>query len=299
MKKSKKKGSVAILLCLVMISLLGFTAYVVDIGMIYIEKTKLNNAIDSAVLAASLELPSNPANARIVANQFLLNNNVDPNQTVIGISADNKSIEIDGIINVKHLFAPILGINSSSVNGNTKAEIGPIKSVTGGIRPFAVVMYNFTYGQLITLKTGAGDNYDGNYGAVALGGNGASVFRANAIYGYAGTISVNDYIDTEPGNMAGATNAIANYINSENSTFTNYSRDSIRLWTIPIVDTMDVNGRKTVKVIGFAKFFVEAVSSAKKNSAMEIQGRFIKFVSTGELDNTLIDTGLYAVKLIK
>ena len=54
MGKLDDKGNVAILLCLVFTALLGFTSYVVDIGLIYAEKVKLSNAIDSAVLAASL-----------------------------------------------------------------------------------------------------------------------------------------------------------------------------------------------------------------------------------------------------
>ena len=38
MKKLDDKGNVAIILCLVITALLGFAAYVIDIGMIYVEK---------------------------------------------------------------------------------------------------------------------------------------------------------------------------------------------------------------------------------------------------------------------
>ena len=297
MKKFNKKGNVSIILCLIMGSLLGFTAYVVDIGLVYIEKTRLTDAIDSAVLAGSLELPQNPTNAREVALEFLEKNNVDSSSTIIVISDDNKSIEIAGVRNVKHIFAPIIGIDSSKVSFSSKAQIGPIKIVNGGIRPFAVVSYNFSYGQLVTLKEGAGDCYNGNYGAVALGGNGANNFRANALYGYNGTLSVGDYVSTEPGNMAGAANSIKNYINSEQSTFSTFTRESIRLWTIPIVDSLEVNGRKEVLITGFAEFFVEDVVG--KSGKIEISGRFVKFVTKGEIDMTLKDTGLYGVKLVK
>ena len=67
MRKLDNKGNVAIILCLVFTVLLGFTAYVVDIGLIYIEKAKLSNAIDSAALAATLELPMDATKARNVA----------------------------------------------------------------------------------------------------------------------------------------------------------------------------------------------------------------------------------------
>jgi len=297
MRKLDNKGNVAILLCLVFTVLLGFTAYVVDIGFIYVEKIKLSNAIDSAVLAASLELPTDDTKARNVAIEYLQKNNVDPSKVTITISADKKSIQMVGTKNVVHFFAPIIGINSTDITAGTKAIIAPIKAVTGGIKPFAVEAFDFSYGDVVMLKEDAGDGYHGNYGAVALGGTGANVFESNALYGYSGTLAVGDMIDTEPGNMAGATNAIKNYINSECSDFNNFERTSIRLWTMPIVDSLDVNGRKGVLVVGFAEFYVEALTSNKGKT--EIQGRFIRYVTNGEIDITQNDTGAYGAKLVK
>ena len=294
MKKTDNKGNVSIILCLLITALFGFTAFVIDIGTIYAEKIKLSNAIDSAALAAALELPHD-AKAKVVAMDYIQKNNVDPNQATITISADHKSIAIEETKNVKHMFAQIIGISSSSVHAKTKAIVGSIRSVNNGLRPFAVQKYDFNYGELVTLKTGAGNGYDGNYGAVVLGGEGQNVFRTNALYGYKGTVSVGDYINTEPGNMAGATNDVKNYINSENSTFDNFPRNSIRLWTIPLVDSLAVNGQKSVLVTGFAMFYVENVTG--KSGKIEINGRFIKYVSSNPIDMNLDDTGAYGVKL--
>jgi len=58
MKKLDSKGNVSIILCVIIAALFGFTAYVIDIGMVYIERIKLSNAMDSAALAAALELPN-------------------------------------------------------------------------------------------------------------------------------------------------------------------------------------------------------------------------------------------------
>jgi len=294
-KKLDNKGNVAIFLCLLITTLFGFTAYVVDVGMIYSEKIKLTNAVDAVALAAILELPSDDIKAKAVAIDYLKKNNVDPNNTTISISGDHKSIQIEGVKNVKHLFAQIIGISSSNVDAKSKAVIGPLKSVTSGLRPFAVQKYDFSYGDLVNLKTGAGNGYDGNYGAVVLGGQGENVFRGNALYGYSGKVSIGDSIDTEPGNMAGATNDIKNYINSENSTYNDFPRDSIRLWTIPLVDSLAVNGQKSVSVVGFAQFYVENVTG--ESGQIEISGRFIRFVSNGPIDMNLDDTGAYGAKL--
>ncbi len=296
-KKVNNKGNIAIILCLVFTALLGFTAYMIDIGLVYVEKTKLSNGIDSAVLAASLELPTDATKSRNIAVEYLEKNNVDPSKVSINISGDNKSIQMEAVKNVKHFFAPIIGINNSNIHASTKAIIAPIKSIKGGIRPFAVEKFDFSYGDIVTLKEGAGDGYHGNYGAVALGGTGANVFKSNTLYGYSGTLTVGDVIDSETGNMAGAINEIINYINSESSSFNNFGRNSIRLWILPLVNSLDVNGRKNVLVVGFGEFYVEAVT--KNSGKMQIQGRFVRYVTNGEIDITLSDTGAYGSKLVK
>jgi hypothetical protein len=297
LRKLDNKGSIAIILCLVFTVLLGFTAYVIDIGLIYVEKMKLSNAIDSALLAASLELPTDTSKARNVAIDYLEKNNADSSKVSIQISADNKSIQMEGIKSVNHFFAPIIGINSSNVNVRAKVIIAPIKSISDGIRPFAVEIFDFSYGDVVTLKEGAGDGYHGNYGAVALGGTGANIFKSNALYGYSGTITVGDIIDSETGNMAGATNEIKNYINSEFSSFNDFQRDSIRVWTLPLVDSLYIDGRKGLLVVGFGEFFVESIE--KNSGKIEIQGRFIRYVTNGEIDMTLSGTGAYGSKLVK
>lgn len=296
MRKFNNKGNVAIILCLLITALFGFSAYVIDIGTVYIEKAKLSNAIDSAALAGVLELPNDASKAISVAQQYLQSNNVNAGEATITIGDNNKSIQINAVRNIKHIFAPIIGINSSNITAETKAMIGPLKSVSTGIRPFAVQTYNFSYGSLVILKQGAGSGYNGNYGVVALGGTGASVYKANGLYGYCGTISVGDLIYTEPGNMTGATNQIENYINSENSTFDNFQRDSIRLWTLPLVNTLQVNGSKQIQVTGFGEFYVESVNN--KSGKMEISGRFIKYVTNGNFDISINDTGAYSAKLV-
>lgn len=294
MKRLNNKGNITVIFCIAVTAIFGFTAFVTDIGLIYAEKINLSNAIDSAALAAALELPNNDEKATAVAIEYLQKNKVDPNKAAIIISEDHKSIQINEEKDVKHLFAQIIGIKSSKVKASTKAIIAPARAASG-LRPFAVVKYDFAYGERVTLKAAAGDGYDGNYGAVVLGGQGANVFLANALYGYKGTVSVGDYINTEPGNMAGACSQIQSYINTENSTFDNYPRNSIRLWTLPLVNTLTVSGQKSVQVVGFAKFYVEYVSG--QTGKVEISGRFVRYVSNGPIDMNLDDTGVYGAKL--
>lgn len=294
MKSIKNKGNASIILCFAITVLFGFAAYVIDIGFVYANKIKLSNAIDSAALAAAFELPNSDEKAVEVATDYLNKNNVDANDAVINVGEDHKSITIAAAKRVNHFFAPVIGIKSSTVNANTKAVIGPAEAVTG-IRPIAVEYFEYTYGDVVTLKEGAGDSYHGNYGAVDLGGTGASVFENNVLHGYNGKISVGDLLYTETGDMAGACNDIKNYLSSDISTFVNFERNSIRLWTLPLVDSLDVDGKKPSNVIGFGEFYVEDID--KNGGKLEITGRFLKFVGNSEINNNLLDTGVYGAKL--
>lgn len=295
MKFKNEKGNVAIIFCVAITLIFAFTAYVIDIGIVYIEKTRLSNALDSAALAGALELIDSEEKARAEANEYLIKNNVNPEDTVLFVSEDGKALEIQGQKKVTHIFAQVIGINDSIVRARTKAIVAPLKGVEGKLRPFAVEDFDYTYGEQVVLKEGAGDGYNGNYGAVALGGTGASNFEANALYGYKGKIIIGDYIPTETGNMAGATSSIKNYINTESSSFDNFERGSIRLWTLPLVNTLYVDGRKDILVVGFGQFYVEDVQN--NIGKIEVTGRFVRYITSGEVDKTLVDKGLYGVKL--
>lgn len=297
MKRLDNRGNAAILLCLAVTALFGFAALGIDMGLAYSEKIHLSNALDASALAASLELPNGDGKAVETAKEYLQENNVDPKDAVITIGPDHKSVEIQKGKNVQFFFAPIIGIYNGNVTAKSKAVIGPAHKAADGIRPLAVEAFDFSYGDTVTLKRGAGDGYHGNYGPVALGGSGSSVFKMNALYGYEGTISVGDYIDTEPGNMSGAAHAIEEYINSEESSFDDFPRGSIRLWTLPLVDTLVLNGRDQVQVTGFGEFYVEGADN--KGGDLEIIGRFIRYVTGSSIDMNLKDTGTYGAKLSK
>ena len=60
---SGQKGSVTILIAVAMLVFTGFTALVTDAGIIYLNHAKMNNALDSAVLAGVQELPDDQGEA--------------------------------------------------------------------------------------------------------------------------------------------------------------------------------------------------------------------------------------------
>lgn len=290
-------GNVSILMCIAMTVILAMASYVIDIGHAYIEKEKLINGIDSAALAAALELPGDRVKAEEVAKEYLIKNNIDVNNTEIIIGIDNRSIEIQAHKDVFHFFAVIFGVNQSEIYAANKVAVGPLKSAKGGLRPFAVVAFDYQYGDQVTLKEGADEGYHGNYNAVDLGGTGVAVLQSNIIYGYNGTLKIGDMIYTEPGNMVSIIGTITDVISSDSSTFQNFSRNSKRIWTIPIVDSLTLDGSKPATIVGFAQFYIEGVVNDAGHA--ELIGRFVRYVSNGEVDLESTDMGAYGVKLIK
>lgn len=291
-----EKGSITILVSLLIFALVGFLALVADIGIVYAEKAKLSKALDAAILAGGQDLPADVVKAKANMELYLIQNGVTLDSVEIIIAADGKKAEIRSVKTVDHMFARVLGFNSSDINEVSKLEVGNASSVTGGIRPFGVTKFDYTFGDVVVLKEGAGDSYRGNFGVIALGGTGTPLVLQNALYGYDGEIKVGDIINTEPGNMAGMVNTLAQYFSSIPEEFDDYARDSDRVWTVPLFESMEVGGRDGLLVVGFAQVFVEDVYKISGDAAIE--ARFIKYVSSGEIDPTLDDTGVYAMRLV-
>jgi hypothetical protein len=293
----RDEGNVSILVSLIFIILMVSTAFVMDFGVIYAEKAKLVKAMDAAILAGGQVLPDQTDEARSVMEEYLLENHVSLDQVEIYIAEDGMTAEIRGYTDVPHFFGKVIGFTETRVNAKTKIALGSLTSVKGGIRPFGVESFDYSYGDIITLKAGGGDGYNGNYGALALGGRGASVLIDNALYGYDGELKIGDFIDTEPGNMASLIPHMKSYINSIPETFNDYSPGSDRIWTIPLLASLDVSGRDQVEIVGFGQFFIEDVQ--KKSGKAELKGRFIQYVSQGDINFNQVSKGALGMKLVE
>ena len=291
-----EKGNVTIIVCLILTTLLGVAALVIDMGVVYAEKIQLANAIDAALLAGGQELPDDKIKARTVMEQYLIANDVSLDEAVISIDADGKGASIEGVKNVEFSFARVLGLTDTDVYEYGALELGTASSASGGLRPYALEKFDFTFGDPVILKEGAGDGYHGNYGTVALGYTGAATLLENALYGYDGVITIGDWISTEPGNKASVVTQIKNYVDGINDSFDLHENDSDRLWTIPMVDSLFVDGRDAVQVVGFAQIYITEVKKVGGDAV--IYANFVQFVTSGDIDNTIEDTGVYGMKLV-
>lgn len=300
-KLQNQRGSVTILVSVAMILFLSMLATVVDLGLLILEKNRLSNAVDAAALAGVQELPLNSGNAFQEARRYLDQNfpNLTSNQVVI--SNGNKEIRVWGQKQIDFFIAPIIGIDSWEIEASATARTDVVTAIRGVV-PLGVVRQEFVFGEQYLLKYGSGSGgsyYKGNFGALALGGSGASRYRKNLEEGYDGIIQIGDWVSTESGNMAGPTvQAVRARIDADQtfSTWDNIAKGCTRLIIVPVIDSLEVNGRKPVKIVGFAAFFLESTSRHGKDDF--IVGRFIRYAAQGEIGDGE-DFGLKAARLIE
>ena len=297
---NNEKGNVSILLVLVITFLLGMTALVVDIGLILVEQQKLSDALDSAALAGSQDLVNNPEKAKTIAIQYASLNGVNNPEVII--NENTKEITVNGQKYVAFYFAKTFGLDGKTITGTAKAMVKPISSGTGFV-PLGVVQHDFQYGKLYKLKYSSLDSENGNFGALALGGTGASIYKDNIMTGYQGELAIGTTVKTETGNMSGPTQSGIEYRLSLDSgsylcdSYLTAEKGCNRVIYLPVIDGLNIDGRDEVTIVGFAAFYVENVSGNGNESF--IDGRFIESVFPGDWgDDTVSDYGVYAAKLI-
>ncbi|WP_425801577.1 pilus assembly protein TadG-related protein [Desulfitobacterium sp. Sab5] len=289
---SSCRGSIAILVAIGLTVLLGCGAMVTDVGLIYAEKAKLQNAVDAAALAGVQELPNNPDGAVQIAQDYAQQNGADT--ISYSFEADNKKMDVSAQKDVPTYFAKIWGINSEQITAAAQAMMLPPTAMTGAV-PLSVQDQPLIFGQEYTLKAGAGDGTDGWYGALQLSAPGAKSYQTDLTYGYSGSIKVGQVLSIEPGNISGPTkkaieDRFAMDTRVPRNTYTDYDRNAPEILYIPIVKVVSYQSSTIheVQVTGFAAFFVENVTGNGNESI--VTGRFLKtLTSNGKTGGSLTD----------
>lgn len=277
-----QRGSVAVITAVSITALIGFAALVLDLGGAYNEASKLQNALDSAVLAAAQELPAENSSsehwgaAKNEAVSLSEQNNyrLTPDEIKPIYEDDISSNRIIGIkvtksIEVSYNFARVFGVNSSTITRTASAELAP----AGGLRN--AVPLSITSSALsnaiakhavdnLTIKccSTSGDigidctGDSGWFGALRFEDSGASVYEALLAYGYQGDLYVGQILDMENGNMSGPTLdgfTTRYYSCTSGCTPACYEADCPRLVYIPVVEILP---KDQVKIVSFATFFL-------------------------------------------
>lgn len=289
---SSSTGSIAILVAIGLTALLGCGAMVTDVGLIYAEKARLQNAVDAAALAGVLELPDNPDRAAQTAQDYAQQNGTDT--ISYSFEANNKKMNVSAQKDVPTYFAKIWGINSNQITAKAHAMVLPPTALTGTV-PLSLQEQPLIYGQEYTLKAGAGDGTEGWFGALQLSAPGAKDYQTDLTNGYSGSIKIGQVLTVEHGNISGPTESalearLAMDTRIPKNTYSDYDRNAPEILYIPIVKVLsyDSLGIHEVEIKGFAAFFVESVSGEGTESI--ITGRFLKtLISNGKTGGSLSD----------
>ncbi len=318
-----EKGAVEIIVAVSLAALLGFSAFAVDMGASYAKASKLQNALDSAALAAVKELPASGtdsvawSSSTLQAVRFAQLNGAEISPSNItalyesGFASGRVSgIKITKTITVDYYFAKVLGINSGSITRTASASIAPVGALSGAV-PLCVtssalknsIANGATSNIIIKCSPDAGvigidcGSSSGWFGALRFDGSGASDYSNNIAYGYSGKLQIGQVLDMESGNMSGPTlTGFNTRINQcrDGCTAENHKADCPKVVYIPVVNVLS---GKQVKITGFAAFFLISCGGSGGNS----------YITASYLENVIIrgssgaasgeDFGVYAAKL--
>lgn len=172
MKLAKKivkneDGQVLVLFALLIVVLMGFAALVIDVGMVALQKTNLQNAADAAALAGAQDLPT-VGTAKSTAVAFAGKNGLKATQNGVKKDGDTvtvttpykgESTEIEVVCtrNVQYSFARVLGFTDTDVTARAVAKKNP--SWAGEALPFLNLDDDYKTDPKIVAweKTGPGD----------------------------------------------------------------------------------------------------------------------------------------------
>lgn len=304
-----QRGFALVMITVGMVALLGFAALVIDIGMLVLNKQQLANAVDAAALAGAQELPVNPVLAQSTAENYALVNGYSPDQLTVSDDhgRQNAKLTVTATKQVNYTFARVLGIYSGTVSARASARVAGLSSFQGAA-PLAVPNQTFDFNTRYILKQGSNSPDPsplgpGTYGALSLGGSGASNYEDSLKYGYAGKLSVGDEVDTETGNMSNPTKRAIDYRiglchHSPECTPAHFDPGCPRILIVPVYEPMfiDQGQVKKIRIIGFAAFLIDRVTG--QGDENYIEGYFIRMTAAGESVSGQTDYGLEGVKLV-
>jgi Flp pilus assembly protein TadG len=292
-----------VLLALLLPVLLGAMALGTDIAIFYFQWGNLQRAADAAALAGASKLPLDPDGAKTVARNYAGRNGIAAGEvSSVTVAADNRSITVVLTRNVPYYFGAVLGLSQSPVSARGTAGLVPTGGVTGAMPIGLDSRTTYTFGQQVMLMQGDVNSRwgPGNWGALALGGGGASNFASNVSDGYPGEINLGDLLTTETGKMTGQVRgSFSDRISSAavidpGGTFTNHALDNPRVVTVPIVNFAGVSGNSQVPVTGFAEVWLQSI-----DAQLNLTVIFIQQITPGGKPNPGgPDTGAYKVVLL-
>lgn len=171
-RRRSESGQSAVLFALLLVAVMGFTALSIDLGQVHLAKSEMQNAADSAAMAAAYDLP-NAGTAINTAKRYAELNGADSTLTVATTpyNGDSNKIEVVCTKKVSYTFARVLGFNEKEVSARAVA------ASSGSVGAFGYAVFsgdpNFQlaiYGGSTTIGGGVHSN-----GSIIMTGNNENI----------------------------------------------------------------------------------------------------------------------------
>ena len=312
-------GVVAVLVAVALAALLGAVALAIDVGAVVIKAQSTQGAVDAAALAATIkDISVDPAGATARANSVITSNATETGtplawtpgsiqfyysgDTVPGfrqLTGYEEAVTLSAREPVKFNFAPILGLNSTTVVRNATAArlftpYGPMLPMWVGAG--TQLNYGVTQDLHQTDTPGSDPRVPGNFGwLVPPSGQGDfdtllcgyNVPEALMLANY---MHVGDVIGGLTGQKTGhwmqalgtgGTGRLERCTWAPwtlETTFPGTRKDNPRIVVVPLVEWVGYSGSNALwKVDGFAVFWLESVRNQGQDKI--VRGRFVDYAT--------------------
>mgnify|MGYP000707663020 CR=1 FL=1 len=289
-----ERGQTLVVATLVLVVLVGFMALVIDVGNIYTQRRRMQNAADAGALAAcrSLALDRSHAEVQEVAGSYAQANGAQ--QWSVGIGAKTVSVAVTETFPT--YFASVVGVPTFTVSAYARAHYEPPGPWTGGMMPLAVyegALRGVGYNQKVQIWDSEtvvpGDNVisDGQRGWLNFDGRNVSNTELQTWirYGWGGEIRFPMWINGTPGTKDAALQAMDAYRKGQ-------------IIYVPIYDAMrpgqEGNGQLDYRVVAVGSFLVSDVKY--RGNPKYIEGVFTYTVVPRKGGGT-VDAGTRVVNL--
>ncbi|HEX2376866.1 MAG TPA: pilus assembly protein TadG-related protein [Gaiellales bacterium] len=304
-----QRGQTLPLICLFMVSLLGVSGMVLDLGNGYVQRRAVQNEADAAAVAGADAIPS--GNVTSAATQMAAKNGRSGDAVTVALSG-NDTVTVTVRRTAPTFFLRVFGRSSLPVSATAVARIEALGAVKGHVSPYAVTVDAYANGTGTTLFK---ENQPGAYGTIDLpttdntsGGsctgntnkgtpsNIAPELSDNLA---AGTLVIGGCLSVK----SGASQPSANIVNNIPPNNNQMSQDlqslgngqyqvipqswddpnglPPRLMYIPIVQTLP-SGNGTTNILSFAWFYMTSATGG--GSGLTINGQWVtlQLPPTGE-----------------
>jgi hypothetical protein len=181
-RDNKEQGAVSVIVAILLVTLLGFTAIAVDVGVIYSERAQLQNGAEASAIAVAQKCARDATDAQCsttstlagtLANENALDGmskvySIQLDKTARTVSVTTSAKETGGADNsVSLFFANALGIPTKEIGAQSKAAWGsPKAGRTAFPLAFSIcqVKDNIGSGLQLLQEHGKNQNADCNYG---------------------------------------------------------------------------------------------------------------------------------------